>query len=318
MEVFLNDRSLHGQYGSRSAFKESLDRIIAMRDLAKRFGRDVHCHSAILTRDVLRGVSLQQALGILSQDQRRALMFWLTKGGPFWWHERQHRSDDYLEANGELVTESAIAEAASRKLCDGRCSLISFSPSDWNETPVVVWRREVEGFNDDCVAVENFWRVGSLRDRLARETEPVHSWDQLREVSERKFLRLTFGAECFSPLKRLPFRRAAATRILELLGILDQFSECFNADGSRSNVGNRIYQDHFTGTNAVFSDSSRTEKQKFRQELRFPHPSQADQVLQCTWHGKVRTMSLRMHFSWPVRYGRPVYVMYIGQKITRR
>ena len=29
-------------------------------------------------------------------------------------------------------------------------------------------------------------------------------------------------------------------------------------------------------------------------------------------------MTLRMHFFWPVRYGEPVYVMYIGQKITRR
>lgn len=29
-------------------------------------------------------------------------------------------------------------------------------------------------------------------------------------------------------------------------------------------------------------------------------------------------MKLRMHFSWPVRYGQPVYVMYMGQKITRK
>ena len=29
-------------------------------------------------------------------------------------------------------------------------------------------------------------------------------------------------------------------------------------------------------------------------------------------------MTLRMHFSWPVQYEKLVYVMYIGQKITRR
>ena len=42
------------------------------------------------------------------------------------------------------------------------------------------------------------------------------------------------------------------------------------------------------------------------------------EALPCSWHGKVRSMTLRMHFSWPVQYGKPVYVMYIGQKITRR
>ena len=30
------------------------------------------------------------------------------------------------------------------------------------------------------------------------------------------------------------------------------------------------------------------------------------------------TKSLRIHFSWPIRLDKPLYVMYIGQKITRR
>ena len=319
MEIFLNDQSLHAQYGDRSAFKESLDRIMEMRALAKRFDRDVHCHSAILTRDVLRGVSLQSVVGALPRDEQRAVMWWLTKGGPFWWCERRHGDDDYLESKGDLVTESAIAEAAFRTLLDVQCSLMSFSPSDWNHSPIqVIWRREAEGFDDESVAVENFWTVDSLAERLASAMAPIQSWRQLQQVSERSFPRLTFGEECFSPLRGLPFRKSAATRILALLRILDRFAEAFHADGSRSPTGHSIYRDHFTGDSAVFSDSSPTEKREFGQKLRFPHPDRPGQVLPCTWHGKVRTMTLRMHFSWPVRYGEPVYVMYIGQKITRR
>ncbi|MCY4646389.1 MAG: hypothetical protein OXE73_05895 [Gammaproteobacteria bacterium] len=319
MEIFLNDQSLHGQYVDRSAFQESLDQIMAMRALAKRFDRDVHCHWAILTRDVLRGVSLQRVVGGLPRDQQRAVMWWLTRGGPFWWSDRRHGGDDYLESEGDLVTESAIAEAAFRIRHDVECSLMSFTPSDWNQSPVeVTWRREAEGFDDESVAVENFWTVDNLEERLARAMAPIQSWGQLQHVSERHFSRLTFGEECFGPLSALPFRGSAAARILALLRILDRFADAFNADGSRSREGHRIYRDHFTGENAVFSDSSLTEKREFGQRLRFPHPDEPDEVLPCTWHGKVRAMTLRMHFSWPVRYGQPVYVMYIGQKITRR
>ena len=292
---------------------------MAMRALAKRFDRDVHCHSAILTRDVLRGVSLQKVVGALPRDRQRAVMWWLTRGGPFWWRDRRHGGDDYLESQGDLVTESAIAEAAFRTLHDAECGLMSFSPSDWNQSPIsVIWRREAEGFDDESVAVENFWTVDNLEERLGHAMAPIQSWIQLRQVSERGFPRLTFGEDCFSALRALPFRRSAATRILELLRILDRFAEAFHADGGRSREGHRIYRDHFTGDNALFSDSSPTEKREFGLKLRFPHPDEPDEVLSCTWHGKVRTMTLRMHFSWPVRYGRPVYVMYIGQKITRR
>lgn len=290
-----------------------------MRALAKRFDRDVHCHSAILTRDVLRGVSLQRAVGALPLDQKRAVMRWLTQGGPFWWRDRRHGEDDYLESQGALVTESAIAEAAVRTLHDIECGLMSFSPSKWNQSPVrVIWRREAEDFDDESVAVENFWTVDDLEERMARAMAPIQSWCQVQQVSVQAFPRLTFGEECFNPLRALPFRRSAAIRILELLRILDGFAEAFHPDGSRSSEGHKIFRNHFTGDTAAFSDSSPREKRDFGQKLTFPHPDEPDQILPCTWHGKVRTMTLRMHFSWPVRYRQPVYVMYIGQKITRK
>lgn len=292
---------------------------MAMRALAKRFDRDVHCHSAILTRDVLRGVSLQRVVGALPRDQQRAVMWWLTKGGPFWWLDRRHGGDDYLESADDVVTDSAIGEAAFRTLHGVESNLMSFTPSDWNQSPIeVIWRREAERFDDESVAVENFWTVGSLEERLARAMAPIQSWRQLQQVSERGFPRLVFGEACFSPLGALPFRRSAATRILELLRILDRFAVAFHADGSRSREGHMLYRDHFTGDNAVFSDSSLTEKRDFGQKLRFPHPDEPGRILPCTWHAKIRTMTLRMHFSWPIRYGQPVYVMYMGQKIIRR
>ena len=52
--------------------------------------------------------------------------------------------------------------------------------------------------------------------------------------------------------------------MLVLLGILDQFARAFDADGRRTAEGQRLYWNYFAGDNALFSDSSDTEKRDFR------------------------------------------------------
>ena len=95
-------------------------------------------------------------------------------------------------------------------------------------------------------------------------------------------------------------------------------ARAFDATGARTTEGQRIYQDYFTGDNALFSDSSDDEKHRFREALTFPHPNERGNSLFCTWHGKVRHLTLRLHFSWPIESGEPVYVVYAGPKLTRR
>ena len=103
-----------------------------------------------------------------------------------------------------------------------------------------------------------------------------------------------------------------------LLSILDRFAVAFESDGRRSVEGHRLYQDYFTGDRGWFSDSSDTEKSNFGRDMHFRHPDKPGETIPCYWHGKVNQLTLRIHFSWPVRAGEPLYVMYIGQKITRR
>ena len=319
LEIFLNDQSLHGQFHSRHSFRAALARLMAMRRVARRFEREIHCHPAILGRDVLQGVMLRKAIGWLLPDERRAAMQWWTRGGPFWAADRRHGADDWLECGGEIVTDDALGEAAYRAAVGIEGDMVSFTPSDWTFSPLAVtWRREAEGHEDRRVAIQNFWEVEQLSQRLQGAAPPVLSWKDLRTASERQCAQLTFGPECFDPLQGLPFSGASAMRIRSLLNILDRFAVAFEPDGRRSGDGHRIYQDYFTGRNALFSDSSDTEKREFGKDLSFRHPDQSGEALSCTWHGKVRHMTLRIHFSWPIRPDKSLYVMYIGQKITRR
>jgi len=68
---------------------------------------------------------------------------------------------------------------------------------------------------------------------------------------------------------------------------------------------------------AWFSDSSDAEKNEFRTELTFKHPEIDGETLFCTMHDKVKTPQIRIHFSWPVRADAPLYVVYVGQNITK-
>ena len=319
MDFFTNEMSIHQQFHDLPTFHDAVGRLMAMRSIARRFGLDMYCHRALLGVEPVPGNNMQRAVQGLAANERRAVMSWLTRHGPFWDDIRRHEADDWLECRGELVTDSAVGEAAYRTMHGVECALVSATPSDWDDSPVeVVWRRETEGLDDRNTSLVN-WRDGAaLNVWLQGMPPPVRSWDDLGELSKTRFARLTFADHCFEPLTGMPFASSAANRMVFLLSVLDSLANEFDASGARTPEGNRIYRDYFSGGQSLFSDSSDSEKRRFRDRLTFPHPDSPGGSLFCTWHGKERHLTIRLHFSWPVRADQPVYVVYAGPKLTKR
>ncbi len=292
-----------------------------MRDVARRFRRTVYCHRNMVNTEPIAGVSMQRAIQSLERDKRVDLMVWLTRGGPFWEDDvmYRHGSGEYLEFQDSVVTDTAIGEAAYRSLHGNRCDLVSAIPSEWDFSPVeVVWRREDEGLEDQTARLENWRTPGLLEGALRDAASPLQSWDDLRNASESRFEKLTFARDCFKPLEGFPFADSTAKRCIELLNVLDRLAYAFNAEGERTSEGHAIYQTYFTGEKAWFSDSSDTEKHDFHEKLTFPFPGYPAKSLPCPWHGKERHMNFRLHFSWPIQAGEPVYIVYFGPKLTKR
>ena len=100
--------------------------------------------------------------------------------------------------------------------------------------------------------------------------------------------------------------------------MLQEIRNCVDDRGKRTPEAHKLYQKHFAGEKAWFSDSSKSEKDDFEDELTFENPSVGGEFLFCSWHGKVKWPQLRIHFSWPVRAAEPLYVVYVGPKITKR
>ena len=284
-----------------------------MRATARRFGADVHCMRSFREVCGVPNQPMVRSLQQLAIDERRAVMHWLTRGGPFWDDLRQHGWGDWFECRCKLVTDSSVGEAAYRTLHGFTCGLISATPSDWDFSPAAVTWREVPG--EPRVALDNFRDEATLEQALHAVAPPIRSWGALgSSVATREFKHLAFAADCFGYLDGVPFARGAAERFLVLLDILDRLAGA----GIGSPEGTRILSKHFMGSRALFSDSSESEKREFRTKLTFPHPDDRSASLFCTWHGKVSHQTLRLHYWWSGSADDPAYVVYAGPKITKR
>jgi hypothetical protein len=323
VDLIFNDLSLAGQFPDVQTFADSMGRIMQMRTIAARFGRELRCHRSLLGARVTHGMSIQQAVQALRSDERRALMQWFTRIGPFWDDCRQHTPDDYIECSGDVVTDTAVGEAAWCCLHSMDIRLVSMVPSRWGSTPIMAqWFWSATG--RDRVAITNYWACQPLEVDLSAAPMPIGSWQRLRDVAVARYVSLTFGPEAFDPLEGHPFVVGAAHRLLFLLSVLDRLKRSFHPGGERTAEGHAIFQDFFTGRagdggrGALFSDSSDREKTDFRSELTFPHPLRPSEALFCPFHGKVQTPQLRIHFSAPIRADAPLCVVYVGPKITKR
>ncbi len=319
MELIFNELSVHGQFADLATFRAAVERIMDIRRLVQRFGRELYCHRGLANGQVMPGMTIPQAVQALDRNSRRALMLWLTRHGPFWEEAREHARNDYLDCfryRDRIVTDTAVGEAAFCTLHGLRRALVSMIPSSWRFSPVPVELHEDEGVRS--IEVRNYWDTDALKADLEAEMPPLRSWRDLEERARGRCRDLTFSPDSFESFHGHPFHEGAADRVLLRLVVLEELRNCFDAGGDRTPRGHRLYRKHFTGAKAWFSDSSDSEKNECRDELTFPHPAVRGESLFCTWHGKVRSPQLRIHFSWPIRAAEPVYVVYVGPKITKR
>ena len=313
MELMLNELSIHGQFYDVAKLQDALNRIVAMRKLVHRFGREIYCHRGTLNRPARAETPLIQ---MLPREQQRAIRVWFDRG-PFWDESSKHDSDDLFGCNDEVVTDFGLAESAYSKSIGFDRRMVSVSPSEWNYTPITVnWIRQ-NGAQEE-ISVCNYWDYSTLKVALEQSASPPKSWRELEDAARKRFVNLKFTPDSFSDLEGRSFHPAnVPNKILQLLDVLDRIMRA----GLGSKVGQDLHAKRFQGDKAWFSDSSDREKnnRKFKEKLTFNVADTNDYHF-CTWHGKVATPHgpIRIHFTWPVPPGGQLYVVYVGDKLTRR
>ena len=218
LELLVNDLSFHGQFSNIVEFRKSLERLMQMKMMARRFEIEVYSHRNMVMVCIMPDMPMQKVLQLFSKSQRLSLLSWLSKR-PFWDEERSHGPDDYLEYNDRIVTDTAVGEAAYCCLRNVERHLVSLTPSAWDLSPVEVkWYRNDNDF--ETVTIPNYRRPDDLEATLRRIPDIV-SWDALRQAASIRCPHLNFTANSFEELRRYAFNRRVAEDLLRRLEILE-------------------------------------------------------------------------------------------------
>jgi len=317
MMFLLNELSLHGQFESEAEFLKSFRAILECRSALREYQRVLYCGRATLgERQVVKQTTFRKLVwGLSDKNIQRIIFQWVDKNGPFWDDDMLHSPDEYFDDNkGEPVTNTVLAEAAFRIFEKNDSSVVSFNPSDYLFSPVIInWHRD----SNDIIGIpiSNRWQIQLLRDLLAELQPPIQSWNELTEYAKSHFSNLVFLSSFDLKLKSQPFNHAIADQAVRLLDIVNELKSCFDEPGKRTKRGDEIILSYFTGDRARFSDESTTNKIEFKKDLTFKKEDETDVL--CSFHGKISHRYYRLHMSWPVTKNDPLYVAYLGPKITK-
>ncbi len=318
MEFIVNDRSLHGQFHSQSAFVESFKSILALRTVIERSRHAVRCSRELINAPITADSTLREMLRNMAPTLRLIATTWLANRGPFWDDEPLHTDDDWFEdQTGDIVTTTGLGEAAMGMLRNLPHAVLTVDPSNWLQTPLSIQHVTSEG-QRQTLAIPNHWTLASLELCLKALRAALASWEDLVQWARDECPRLTLTQDVIRSLDGHPFVPGAAERFKELLKVLDTVQANVGEEDQLLPRGMELVQNHIVGAKAWFTDSSDDEKRVFKNELSFPDPEHSGRTLLCGWHGKVKIGQMRVHFTYPFRRDRPLYVVYIGPKLTKR
>jgi hypothetical protein len=318
MEWHINDLSVSGQFHDSHSVRAAIEPILRLRVTRPDLKTRIFCSKQLYLRPATETENLMRAISsVPDRNFRQLALQWFASAGPFWDDNRVQNSDDLFHFNDIDVTDQGLGEAARRKLVQIDARTYSFlgASEEVCQSPLLVTHGLLEEILHE-LQITNVSRIGEI------EAEPISaptSWHDLVHQSSMRFGALILSREIASQLQPSPFHAGIASRILDLLGILQHIAFHFEEDGSLDHRGQELVQMHFVGEKASFTDESDGNKRDFRHEMTFRDPSNPDALLFCPWHGKVKIGQFRIHFEWPrPKEQREVKVLYIGPKITKR
>jgi len=318
---YINDSSLQGQFETKEAFVSSLGKVASVRFRLGDEQPRLFCARHIWRRPATTRMNVHEAVQKSRSDEKKLILSWIAKSGPFIEDERREEREGAFEFKGENVTDSGLGEAARRERAGDSSGVFSFAggPIDFEQTPLTVLHILPE--NRETVRVGNLWDVRELESRL-RENRAARDWPELIAICRQRFDHLEISGDILEiALHRETFCRTVAESIQLRLAVLQQvMSGRSVSDGKMTDDAHKLWQKHSQGDRAWFSDESDRNKQRFEKELTFRDPSNPSGSLPpCYWHGKINQRTFRIHFQWPVPPGQArLKVLYIGPKITRR
>ena len=312
MEWHVNDLSLHGQFSNSEDAKAALEAILSLRSRRSDLSSRLFCSRSLGKRHLTPTQTLQEfAQSHPDRNFRSSLIRWIAGQGPFWSDDRApvENDDDLFYLRTTEVTEQGLGEASRRMLLTIPAASFSVEGSDPELEKGLL--TVVHGLLEQplgLVEVPNCYGPSVLETNTPVD---ITSWQgMLNLAATKKYLLLSNSIAL--ALKPKPFSPSLADRVLLLLDILSSLAEETDSTGGLTAKGIEIYEKHFVGKHAWFSDEA--ENKLFW----FEDPSGGEKIY-CSWHGKTKQGGqTRIHFQWPRPANqREIKIGYIGTKLTK-
>lgn len=322
MRGYVNDASLQGQFSDAEAFEDVIRELLRARSRIPFLRDFFHLSRTLPERNVLASETVRHLI-LKSKDKnfKSAVLIWLDRSGPFFEDDRIEEVDDYFEFSGLDVTDTGLGEGARRIRKRQEAFTFSFIGGhiNFNCNPLVV-EHGIPGDRLGVVNVPNVWELDELM-RIGTDQEVLPtSWQGLIEFARVKFPALILPDSLYldARLNREPFDSVIRDRVFVLLGVLNDYAEGRNPDGSESEISRRIIENFFVGDRALFSGESKKNQENFRNVLTFPDPTDPAKTIFGHWHGKISHRFYRLHFDWPIDGAvKKIKILYIGPKLTK-
>jgi hypothetical protein len=313
MEWHLNDLSLIDQVKSSEGLKQLIQELIKLRLQRADVGRLVYCSRGLLGTTIMGRSNVRQAIEATGdRDFIGAAMRWFANAGPFWDDSRQVAADDLFYWNEEEVQETGLGEAARRRIVGTDARVFSFvSPGslfDIDKLEIVHGLLEAPVGH---VVVPNARSIAELKEL---PLAALNNWIDVLAAASARNPNLWIADDVSVYLRPRPFNSAVATKLLELLAVLDTLSANTTKDSALTEEGRQIYQRFFVGEEAPFSSEDPIDKNVFK----FRDPESGVKTY-CPWHGKINIGDpFRFHYEWPRPKNQTrIKVLYMGQKLTK-
>lgn len=321
MKWYLNELSLTGQFHSPEEFILQLKKVLSIKDKYSNFFKNFYCPRGLPETKVSGESTFRDAV-MATRDKNfvRKVVLWLDRHGPFIYPENTDPDHQFIhEMNGEDMTGTSLAAVTEFVHFRNNAGVFSFSDSepDFSYSPLTMDYYYNDIINN--VEIENIWEEHTL-EQIAQQYEQEafsypDSWVGFLEYITKNSPFVKFSADAIDTLNKQQFNNIICERGIFLTSILNEYVASRNADGTYSEKTNLILKDYFSGSRALFTDESTTNKDEFKSEMTFT--IDGDKVV-CSWHGKISFRVFRMHFNYPIKNkDNIINVVYFGPKITK-
>lgn len=328
MQFILNEISIDSQFSDADDFNSRLGELLKTRSRYQYLTQNFKVSSNtfnLKNRKINHELTVREAIcRDRNIDRRKLVLIWLTSTGRFHENDRIFEEDNYFEFENIDVTDSGLGEAARRTKLGMSVKTFSFpcGPLNFSRSPLTVnhglKKYEIRLGN---YAVDNIWTISSLQSEVKLAHPQPRSWQSLFASASEDYPCLLFSETIHesSALKSEPFDRTISQSVNNLFYILNKYMEVANEHGQESVYAKQIISTYFSGTRALFSRESTTNKNKFRRQMTFMDPDNSSNLMFADWHGKISHRFFSLHFEWPIPAKQQfIKILYLGPKITKK